>query len=346
MRYNLPSFSECGLFTETQNPLSTTRQLGPFPTLGLWAVLCFGGGLYASWQGYGGRAFAATLTVFSFYFGVMLLFAARGVPEFLSARFGSGAGYLLGAAALLAYLIYAIGTSTFAFSRAGAIAAMVFIPLVLAASAERQAPGAWQDYLTLAGIWVTVKFSPSHWLWPYPDARLAYVFTVLFCLNVALAGFVLIRKIPGIGYNIGWGRRWSFFVLASFLVFGAIAIPLGTGMHFIHFAPQWHTWPSLAFLSIAILCFTAWPEEFLFRGLLQNMLSRSSKGDLAGWWTASILFGFSHITNLGFPNWRYVILASIAGLFYGWTWRRTNSIFASALVHAAVDATWHFFFHT
>ena len=326
--------------------MHTTRQLGPFPTLGLWATLCFGGGLYASWQGYGGRAFAATLTVFSVYFGVMLLFAARGVPEFFSARLGAGAGYLLGATVLLAYLIYAVGTNTFAFPCAGVIAAIVFISLALAASAERQPPGAWQDYLTLAGIWVTVKFSPSHCLWPYTDARLAYVFTVLLCLNVALAAFVLIRKIPGVGYNIGWGNRWSFFVLASFLVFGAIAIPLGTGTHFIHFAPQWHTWLSLPFLSVAILFFTAWPEEFLFRGLLQNMLSRSSKSDLAGWWTASVLFGFSHITNLGFPNWRYVILASIAGLFYGWTWRRTNSIFASALVHAGVDLTWHFFFRT
>jgi len=64
------------------------------------------------------------------------------------------------------------------------------------------------------------------------------------------------------------------------------------------------------------------------------------------WWTASVLFGFSHITNMGFPNWRYVILASLAGLFYGWTWRKTGSIFASALVHAAVDATWHFLFHS
>jgi len=324
--------------------LPTTRQLGPFATLGLWAVLCFGGGLYASWLGYGGRAFAATLTAFSFYFAVMLLFAARGVPEFLSLRFGTGSGYLLGATALFAYLIYAIGTGSFAFSRAGTVAAIVFVTLALAATAESQPPGAWQDYLTLAGIWVTVKFSPSHWLWPYPNERLAYVFTVLLCLAAALAAFVLIRKIPGIGYNIGWGRRWGFFVLASFLVFGAVAIPLGTGIHFIRFAPQWHTWTSLPFLYIAILCFTAWPEEFLFRGLLQNMLSRSSKSDLAGWWTASVLFGFSHITNSGFPNWRYVILASIAGLFYGWTWRRTNSIFASALVHAGVDTTWHFFF--
>jgi membrane protease YdiL (CAAX protease family) len=323
-----------------------TRQLGLLSTLCLWAVLCFSGGLYASWLGYGGRGFAAVLTAFSFYFGVMLVFAARGVSEFLGAVVGIRSAYLLGAAAFLGYLVYAVGTGSFAFSRIGVAAAIVVVPLALAATAQHRPPGAWQDYLTLGGIWVTVKFSPSHWLWPYPDERLAYVFTVLLCLNVALAAFVLIRKIPGIGYNIGWGRRWSFFVLASFLVFGAIAIPLGTGMHFIQFAPRWHAWPSLPFLFVAILFFTAWPEEFLFRGLLQNMLSRSSKSDLAGWLLASVLFGFSHITNMGFPNWRYVILASIAGFFYGWTWRRTNSIFASALVHAAVDFTWHFLFRT
>src|SRR4029077_11589869 len=230
---------------------------------------------------------AAVLTALSFYFGVMLVFAARGVPEFLGAVVGIRSAYLLGAAAFLAYLVYAVGTSSFAFSRIGVAAAIVVVPLALAATAQHRPPGAWQDYLTLAGIWLTVKFSPSHWLWPYPDERLAYVFTVLLCLNVALAAFVLIRKIPGIGYNIGWGRRWSFFVLASFLVFGAIAIPLGTGMHFIHFAPQWHAWLSLPLLSVAILFFTAWPEEFLFRGLLQNMLARSSKSELAGWWTAS-----------------------------------------------------------
>jgi len=326
--------------------LPSTRQLGFFSVLGLWAALCLAGGLYASWQGYGGRAFAATLTAFSFYFGVLLLFAARGVPELLPAVFGDRTAYALGVAAVLVYLIYAIGTNRLGVGQVAAIAAIVFVSLFLASSARGRPPGAWQDYLTLGGIWVTVKFSASYWLWPYPSHRLAYVFTVLLCVNVALAALVLIRKVPGVGYNIGWGSRWSFFILASFLAFGAIAIPLGTAMHFIQFAPQWQAWRALPFVSLSILFFTAWPEEFLFRGLLQNLLSRSSKSEWAGWWTASVLFGFSHITNLGFPNWRYVILATIAGGFYGWTWRRTNSIFASALVHAAVDVTWHFLFRT
>jgi CAAX protease family protein len=314
--------------------------------LGLWAVLTLIGALFSAWLGYGGRAFAATLTAFAFFFLVMLLFAARGLDSSLAARFGAVSGYLLGTSVFLAYLIYALGTNTFAFTRAAAIAGLVFIPLALAASAKQKPPGAWEDFLILAGVWVAVKFSPSHWLWPYPGSRLAYVFTVLLCVNVALAAFVLLRHVNGIGYSIGWGRHWGFFILASFLVFGSIAIPLGQVMHFIEFAPQWSQWKSFPFLSLAILFFTAWPEEFLFRGLLQNMLSRASNSELAGWWTASILFGFSHITNMGFPNWRYVVLATIAGFFYGWTWRKTGSIFASALVHAAVDATWHFLFRT
>jgi uncharacterized protein len=321
--------------------------------LGLWAVLTLTGALYSAWLGYGGQAFAATLTAFAFFFLVMLLFAARGVEDILASRLGAGSGYLMGAALFLVYLIYALGTNTFAFTRSAAVAGLVFIPLALAASAGRKPPGAWQDFATILAIWLAVKplpnpwgWSLSHWLWPYPGGRLAYVFTVLLCVNVALASFALLRRVNGIGYSIGWGRHWSFFILASFLVFGCIAIPLGHAIHFIHFEPEWSQWKSLPFVSLGILFFTAWPEEFLFRGLLQNILARASNSELAGWWTASILFGFSHITNLGFPNWRYVLMASIAGFFYGWTWRKTCSIFASALVHAAVDTTWHFLFRT
>ena len=285
----------------------------------------------------------------------MLFFAARGVPVLIAARLGRRAGYLLGAAAVIAYFIYSVGTGTASWERSAAVVGVVFIPLALAATAERRASGAWPDLAVVALIWIAVKFSsshwvtrvsPSHWLWPYPDEQLAYVLTVLLCVNVALAVFVLVRRLDGIGYSIGWGRRWSFYVLASFLVFGMIIIPLGTAIHFIQFAPRWHEWETLPIVTLTIFFFTAWPEELLFRGLLQNLLSRATRSDFRAWIMASILFGFSHITNLGFPNWRYVFLASIAGIFYGWTWRKSGSIFASAIVHALVDATWHFLFRT
>jgi len=129
--------------------------------IGLWAVLCFAGALYASWQGYGGREFAATLTVFAIYLGVMLLFAARGAAEKLSSLLRAGSGYLLGVGVFLGYLIYAVGTNSFAFARIGAVAGLVFLPIALAASAGREAMGAWQDYVTLVGVWVVVKPLPT-----------------------------------------------------------------------------------------------------------------------------------------------------------------------------------------
>jgi membrane protease YdiL (CAAX protease family) len=314
--------------------------------LGLWAGLCLAGTFYATWHGYGGHHFLATLTAFGFYLLVMLVFAARGVADGLAARFAPGGGIALGTAAFLAYLIYSLGTNTFGILRLGAVAIFVFAPIALAASAERQAPGAWQDFLLLVGVWVAAKFGPSHWVWPYPGGLLAYAFTVLLALNVALAAFVVMRRVHGIGYSIGWGRRWGLYVFGAFGVFSCIAIVLGQALHFISFAPQWGSWKAVPFTALAIFFLTAWPEEFLFRGLLQNMLSRACKSDLAGWWTASVLFGFSHITNMGFPNWRYVVLASIAGIFYGWTWRKTGSLFASAIVHTLVDVFWHFLFRS
>jgi membrane protease YdiL (CAAX protease family) len=252
----------------------------------------------------------------------------------------------LGVCVLFAYLLYLLGTRSFLFTRAAAIAALMFVPLGLALWAGNAAAGAWQDFASILGIWIAVKFGPRLWLWPYPSGKLSHLLTVLVAVNAALASFLLVRRAKGIGYSMGWGKRWGIYIVGSFLVFAAIAIPLSLRLHFITFAPQWSRWSTYAGGSLAILMFTAWPEELLFRGLLQNFLAKASNSELAGWWTASVLFGFSHITNMGFPNWRYVLLATIAGLFYGWTWRKTGSIFASALVHGAVDAAWHFLFRT
>jgi hypothetical protein len=149
-----------------------------------------------------------------------------------------------------------------------------------------------------------------------------------------------------VGYSIGWGPKWGLVIAGSFLAFAVIAIPLGLAERFVYFAPRWSAAASLPFTALAILLLTAWPEEFLFRGLLQNILSRVTRSDFTGWCSASVLFGLAHITNGHFPNWRYVSLATIAGFFYGWTWKKTGSIFASALVHATVDTLWHFLFQT
>jgi membrane protease YdiL (CAAX protease family) len=327
--------------------LPPKQQIGPVGAFAVWTGSTLIGVGYALFARFGRVDSAATLATFSIYLAAAIFFANRDVLESVRTRFGSASGYLLGACAFLAYLIFVCGTGVFTFARVAAVFAFIFVPLALAATARRASPGAWQDYVTIAAVWTAVKFSPTHALWPTPGGlRFAYILTVLLCVTVAIAVFLLVRQFDGVGYNIGWGPRWSLYVFGSFLVFAAIAIPLATALHFVEFGPHLRELRVLPLVSLAILCFTAWPEELLFRGLLQNMLQRTTKNENVAWVVASILFGFSHITNMGFPNWRYVILASIAGMFYGWTWRKTNSIFASAVVHALVDALWHFLFRT
>lgn len=330
--------------------LTATRQLGLFPllavALGLTLLLALFAALHG--QGYSSehRALGATLAAFAGFLGVMLGFAASGAPEKFASLLGPGAAWLLALSLFLFFLIYALGTGTASLVRVLVAAGFFFAPLLLLASGQGTAPGSWQDFLTLCVIWVAVKFGPSHWMWPYPGERLSYIFTVIAAVDVAIAGFLVLRGIKNVGYNIAWANRWALYVLGSLAVFACIAIPLGIRIHFIAYAPRLHEWKAFLPLSVGILFFTAWPEELLFRGLLQNLLSRAGKSDTGGWIAASVLFGFSHITNLHFPNWRYVFLATIAGLFYGWTWRKTGSIFASALVHSGVDILWHFFFRT
>ncbi len=74
---------------------------------------------------------------------------------------------------------------------------------------------------------------------------------------------------------------------------------------------------------------------------------------------ASVIFGLSHLDNPNPPflpvtlwgrhyavPWLYVVLATIAGIFYGLAYRRTGKITASALVHCLVDTWWALFFRT
>jgi membrane protease YdiL (CAAX protease family) len=39
-----------------------------------------------------------------------------------------------------------------------------------------------------------------------------------------------------------------------------------------------------------------------------------------------------------------VLLATVAGLFYGHVWMRTHSLVPGTIVHALVDISWHILF--
>jgi len=323
------------------------RQPSVWIAFGLWAAGVAAATLHGVWSGYSGRAFVITAGVLAFFLAIQLLLAAGNLRVRMARRAGSHFGVLVALLPLGVYLVYSRETGTFLWRGAALAGAFIVVPLLLAISAGAATAGAWQDYLAMTAIFLPVKLGWLVRLWPYPGTQYAYFLSMLLAVNVALATFMFVRQFDGVGYNIVWDRNAGFNILIHFVLLAAILIPLGTALHFIRFDASQAHWKSLPADALSIFLLTAWPEEFLFRGLLQNCLSRSFSNETAGWFTASVIFGLAHITNNGvFPNWRYALMAAIAGIFYGRTWRKTNSIFASAIVHAVVDTIWHVTFRT
>jgi CAAX protease family protein len=323
------------------------RQLSVWTALGLWTAAVASAAVYAALHGYSGRASVVTLGVLAFFLAIQLLFAAGNLGERLARRMGSHFGVLACTIPFFAYLIYLLGTNSFTWWRVGISAAYILAPVLIAVSAGHAKPGAWQDYLAMLAIFLPLKLRWLNGFWPYPGAKIGYVATALLAISVALATFLFARQFDGVGYNIVWGSNALFSILLHFGILATILIPLGIVLHFIQFNPTQAHWKSLPLDALGIFLLTAWPEELLFRGLLQNSLSRTFSSQNGGWIAASVVFGLAHITNNGvFPNWRYALLATIAGIFYGRTWRKTGSIFPAAIVHAMVDTTWHLLFRT
>jgi hypothetical protein len=95
---------------------------------------------------------------------------------------------------------------------------------------------------------------------------------------------------------------------------------------------------------VGIFFFTAVPEELFFRAWVQNLLERRV-GRRAALGIASAVFGLSHFNKRSAHfNWRYVLLATIAGIFYGRAWREQRRVPASTITHTCVDWIWSMWF--
>jgi membrane protease YdiL (CAAX protease family) len=218
---------------------------------------------------------------------------------------------------------------------------MALVPTALTASAGSKPFGVWQDYAAMAALFIPFWLGWVQYLWPYPTPKVTYAMSVLLIIQIGEIAFLLVRRAPDVGFSLAWSNRWILTVLICFAGIALIDIPVALKIHFFRFDPSNGHHKEVLLELLGTFFFTAWAEEFFFRGLLQNALSRTLRSDAAGWLVASIVFGFAHINHEYFPNWRYVLLATIAGFFYGFAWRKTKSMTGSGLIHAAVDVTMH-----
>lgn len=225
------------------------------------------------------------------------------------------------------------------------LAVYALFPVAIAVAA-RVAPeqSVWLRLAILVVMGLSVDL---RWFEPAWPAHLS-VFNKVLLLDAGIYAFVALRPIEGAGFDLRLRRCDVSFGLREFLFYLPIALVLGLALGFLHAHPLgWGDVVRLsgrfAFAWIFTFFFIAVPEELFFRGWIQNLLERRL-GPRAALAVTAILFGLSHFNKraAGF-NWRYVLLAAIAGVFYGRAWLRQRRVGASAVTHATVDSAWSLF---
>jgi CAAX protease family protein len=254
--------------------------------------------------------------------------------------------WLFLSALLLPFLIYALGTQSFRWFPFLKLLAYLVLPAGLLLTIRRTSDSMeWQDVAVILMLWFPLDFRWMRDVWSWPRSSLAYSMNSLLATCLAVFLFVVLRRLGGVGYHYRFQWHDWWIGLRNFLYFAPIAIPIGILTGFIsvssRFAPPWQFLLS----AVGIFIFIAIPEELLFRGMIQNYLQKGLLKPLPALIVTSIIFGAAHLNNGPTqPDWRYFLLASIAGLFYGNAYARTGSLIAPAIVHTLVDTVWRSFF--
>ena len=210
---------------------------------------------------------------------------------------------------------------------------------------DRPAAG---DFLNVLLLWLPLEF-------PAGAAHLVAKHAQGFLHNVAygvaiLLGLILFlgfRSFGGMKYNLPRSGKDLGMAVAGFALVAPVLIVIGIWIGFI---PLPHLPAAsagrMAWAAAVIFLATALPEEILFRSIIQNLLMQRFGSTLRMLIVASVIFGAAHLDNgpQALPNWRYMILATIAGLAYGRVFQKSSTVLASVALHAMVDWTKHFFF--
>ena len=209
------------------------------------------------------------------------------------------------------------------------------VPLLLTLDRSREDRYRFRDLLVVAALWLPVEFG----------AVRGHSYLVrLFGLNLLLLLYVVERPLFDLGRLVPVRRdEWTWGLLA-YAVFLVPAIPIG---YLTGFAlPQVADYSPLIWIASPLIIFwiTAYAEEAQFRGTIQELLQRATGRVGLALVLGSLIFGAAHLENDGFPNWRYALLATLAGAAYGTAYLKTGRLAAPMLTHMLVDFTWGGFF--
>jgi membrane protease YdiL (CAAX protease family) len=228
-----------------------------------------------------------------------------------------------------------------AFSPKLTLLVLVYTTLPTVMAARRQ------YFVAILLLWLPIEFAAGAALVPVPARGFLHsaIYGVAILLGLCL--FLGFAGLPGMKYNLPRRRRDFWLPLAAFAVTAPILIIAGIAIGFIP-PPHWPVQPAGHMAAAVGLIFagTALPEEILFRALIQNLMMQRFGESARTLLAASLIFGAAHLDNgpQALPNWRYMIVATIAGVAYGRVFQKASSVTSSAMLHMMVDWTKHFFF--
>ncbi len=196
--------------------------------------------------------------------------------------------------------------------------------------------GNWRDFFVLVTLGLAVDLRWFEHEWP---PHLA-IFNKILLLDAGIYAFLALRGLGGSGFDLRLRPRDAAIGLRELAFYAPIALATGFSLGFLHLHASWPGVARIAGAWLFTFFFIAVPEELFFRGWLQNLL----EGRVGRAWAlciAAALFGLSHFNKRAVHfNWRYVLLAALAGIFYGRAWRSQRRVGASAVTHASVDSLW------
>ncbi len=242
------------------------------------------------------------------------------------------------------------------FSVAAALAGAFSVNLALLVLAYAAAPvgcvwagkgRSFADFLAILFLWLPLEFAAGAVLVPRPAQGFLHSVAYGIAILLGLIVFLGYRALKEMKYNLPRGWRDLWLPLAAFGITAPVLIAVGIPIGFIS-PPHLPTATAGRMAAAVGIIFagTALPEEILFRALLQNLMMQRWGGSVRTLLAASFIFGCAHLDNgpQPLPNWRYMILATIAGVAYGKVFQKSSTVLSSAVLHMLVDWTKHFFF--
>jgi membrane protease YdiL (CAAX protease family) len=292
-----------------------------------------------------GELLGALLPAFLLEAALYVLFCTEAFrSRVLSRRSGAQIAGLCLTTAPVSYLLYTVPLWLFSFESLAYLMVMAAVASFWHVFLPRSGV-ADLGYLLLMACPVLFKlFEP---IYPDPAERVPmHILGLLMWYRIGIVAVLCIRRMEGIGFGlVPKAREWRIGLL-HYMLFLPAGYVVAQQLQFIR--PDFQFSPALigrALLTFAgALLVLAAAEEFFFRGLLQQMLSRTARNRWLGLVLCSVIFGAAHLAfRDAFPNWRMALLATLAGLFYGHAYQRAGSVRAAMVTHALVVATWRVF---